>query len=372
MKNSSIHHILAVTIALLLVIIFTTNLWADQSIGAGEQFPEVSLPAPIDAAQRSYLGLVDAHPFTIQQIKGRVVLIEILNTHCPHCVRQTRPYNDLYEMIEADPETRGKIKIIGVAVANDDEAIDDFVVIYSVAFPVISDRDFELHDALRAGPTPFSLYLLRDQPGDRFVITDTHLGNDYKMDELFNYLKDLLTRNASDFSTPLQEQKTAQKTLLPPQSEPEIAAMIKSAFVAQGDSLKKFQKLSLQSGRWVYTAILTKNGHSQPIFAEVNNRSAICDVCHSVHFFYLFDRNGLILDLVPLQLTKYGNKGWNQGELDQFTRNIIGKRLDSDWNFDPKVDAVASATMTSVIIFDEIGKGRTLLEELRKENLLQP
>jgi hypothetical protein len=372
MKNTSVRHILRIVLLVLLGTLLATNLWAAQSINPGELFPEVPLPAPLDPAQRSYLGLTDNQPFTLNQVEGRIVLVEILNVLCPHCVRQTKPYNQLYRMIEADPATRGRIKMLGVAVANDDEAIDDFVVIYSVAFPVIPDRHFKLHKALRAGPTPFSLYLLRDRPGETFVVTDTHLGNDYKIDELFDYLKDLLSMNASEFSSLPQDEAKVESDLRPPQSEAEIAEMVKDAFSAQGKDLNHFRRLDLPSSRWVYSATLTRDGRSQPIFAEVTNRSAICDICHSVHFYYVFDQTGLVLDFAPLHLTKYGNVEWNQTEIDHFTRRVVGKRLAGSWNFDPKSDAMTSATMTSAIIFDDLGQGRELLEELQREKVLWP
>jgi len=372
MLNLSIRHKLSLIFCLLLGVTLASNLWAAKPISSGEQFPEILLPAPIDPAQRSYLGLVDDQPFTLQQIEGRIALVEVLNVHCPHCIKQTKPYNDLHEMIEADPETRGKIKMIGIAVANDDEAIDDFIVIFGVHYPIISDHNFKLHNALRAGQTPFSLYLLRDQPGKSFVVTDTHLGNDFKMDELFDYLKDLLTMKTSDFSAPQQEGDLAESALLPPQSEKEVSTLVKKAFTAQGDDLDGFRRLELSSGRWVYTATVIQNGRRQPLFAEISNRSAICDVCHSVHFFYVFDKTGLVLDFIPLQLTKIHNDDWDKAEVDNFVRHVIGKKLDSNWDFDPKVDAVSGATMTSVIIFDDLGKGHALLEELQKGHFLQP
>ena len=356
----------------LLATILATNLWAANSINSGEFFPEVPLPAPTDIVQRSYLGLADEQPFTLSQIDAHVTLVEILNVHCPHCIKQTQPYNKLYRMIEADPETRGQIKMLGVAVANDDEAIDDFVVIYSVAYPIIPDRNFKLHSALRAGPTPFSVYALRNHRREPFVVTDTHLGEDDKVDELFTYLKYLLSMDTVEFTSLPQTEKMAVKELLPPQSEAEIAEMVKIAFARQGNNLSDVHKLDLPSGRWVYSATLVRNGHRQPIFAEVSNRSAICDVCHSVHFFYVFDPTGLILDFSPLQLTKYGNVEWNKAELNDFSRRVVGKRLADSWNFSPKTDAVASATMTSAIIFDDLGQGLKLLEELQQEKLLKP
>jgi len=101
-------------------------------IEMGESFPKVALPAPQDPDQRAYLGLADDQPFTLDQVTGKLVLVEMLNVLCPHCRKQTAPYNRLYHLLEQDPATRGKVKMLGVAVANSDEQIDDFVVIYNV------------------------------------------------------------------------------------------------------------------------------------------------------------------------------------------------------------------------------------------------
>ena len=46
-----------------------------------------------------------------------ITLVELLNVLCPRCRKQTKPYTELYAMLEADPATRGRIKMLGVAVA---------------------------------------------------------------------------------------------------------------------------------------------------------------------------------------------------------------------------------------------------------------
>lgn len=372
MKRLILRPLIGLAFVTLLILLQATLLLAENEIDIGETFPEVALPAPSEPDQRTYLGLTDDQPFMLSQIKATVVLVEMLNVLCPHCRKQTKPYNELYRMIEADPETRGRVKMLGVAVANDDEAIEDFVDIYSVRFPVVSDRHFKLHRALRAGPTPFSLYVLRDRADDVGVIAGTHLGTDHDMDELFDYLKDLLTMQASDFTMLPRDIASVAADLMPPQSETEIAKMVKHSFLMQGNGLSDFRRLTLPSGRWVYAATLFRDGHRQPIFAEIASRSAICDICHSVHFFYLFDRSGLVLGFEPLYLTKHGNVEWSQAEIDHFTKRVVGKKLVGSWNFDSKLDAVSSATMTSAIIFDDLGHGRELLQELHGQNLLGP
>jgi peroxiredoxin len=334
-------------------------------VDTGEPFPVVALPAPADPAQQAYLGLDKEGPFTLNQVEGKVVLVELLNVLCPHCRKQTGPYNELYRMIEGDPVTRGRIKMLGVAVANSDEQIEDFVDIYAVAFPVVSDRRFALHRALRAGPTPFSLYVLRDAPGEVGVVAGTELGEDSDMAALFAFLKDLLTMKTADL-IPLAEGSTeAVASLEPPQTEGEVTARIEGALASLGDKVKGVHRVSLSSGRRVYAARVRRSGEWETIFAEVASRSAICDVCHNVHFFYLFDRKGKILAFEPLHLTKYGNVEWTEGELNRFAKRVVGRSMTGLWNFDPKVDAVTSATMTSAIIFDNFDQGQQLLDELK-------
>jgi len=359
-----------------LMLVFFLNLGIAAPVYAGpidigELFPETPLPTPTGPRERAYLGLSDAPTFTLSQVSGNVVLVELLNTLCPHCRKQTAPYNKLYKMIEDSEETRGKIKILGVAVANSDEQIADLIEVYQVAFPIVADRQFSLYRAVRGGPTPLSIYALRNQPGQTWVVAGSHLGEDYDMDGLFDFLRGLLKEDANDFANLPKEVGPAGKHPAPPQSEEEISRRITAAFMAQGDNFKDFQRLSLPSGRWVYSATLTLDGSDRKVFAEVASRSSICDVCHDVHFFYLFDRTGRVLGLEPLQLTKYGNVEWSTAELNAFLRNVIGRPLDGGWSFNPKVDAVTSATMTSAIIFDSLDQGHQLLEELGREGLLK-
>jgi len=223
---------------------------------------------------------------------------------------------------------------------------------------------------VRGGPTPFSIYVLRDAPGEVGVVAGTHLGEDPDMDSLFDYFTYLLTADSAEFKDLAPEQSAVATRLVPPQSEADVAAKAENAFAELGSELKDFRRLELPSGRWVYSASLVRNGERQPVFAEVTSRSAICDVCHNVHFIYLFDRQGLVLAFVPLHLTKYGNVEWNDAEITFFTRHVVGRPLAGSWNFDPAADAVSSATMTSAIIFNSLDAGRQLLEELRSQGLL--
>lgn len=60
-----------------------------QPLGFGDSFPELRLKAPVEQAARNYLGLGKAADFSLSQLGGELVLVELLNVHCPHCQMQT-------------------------------------------------------------------------------------------------------------------------------------------------------------------------------------------------------------------------------------------------------------------------------------------
>lgn len=348
----------------LLLIMSQVLALAARRIDMGDRFPEIELPQPQLDDERVYLGLASGETFTLSRVGGDVVLVEMLNVLCPHCRKQTLPYNKLFQMIEDDPQTRGRIVLLGVAVGNSDEQIEDFIDIYAVDFPVVSDRSFKLNAALGGGPTPFSIYLRQDA-GRPAVVVGTHLGEDKDMEGLFSYLKETLFLSASEFSDlPIDDdlEDTEIEPFLPPTL---MAERINKSFATLG-VVSNFEALKLPSQRQVYRAQVG----DRPMFAEVKSRSAICDVCHNVYFYYLFDAQGKVVIFEPLHLTRYGNIDWSVEDTAKMRQRVVGGHLAKPWNFDPQVDAVSRATMTSAIIFNSLDQGTSLLEELEHNNYL--
>lgn len=354
----------ALLLLCLILLMLTCTSFAARRIDMGAVFPEEPLPQPESAEQRAYLGLKSGATFTLSQVRGKVVLVEMLNVLCPHCQKQTLPYSKLYDMIEADPQTRGKIVMLGVAIGNSEEQIQDFVDIYAVDFPLVSDRSFRLHTAIGGGPTPFSVYL-RKESNEVGVVTGTHLGLDAEMEDLFTYLKETLALPVSEFANLPQEENGPKTDVAPFLAAELMKERLAKSFSAFG-KVKKLERLQLDSGREVYRA---KVGE-EVLFAEVLARSAICDICHNVHFYYLFDARGKVLAFEPLHLTRYGNIEWTAEESAKMRRQVVGGYLAQPWVFDPQVDAVSRATMTSAIIFNSLDQGKALIYELEQKKLL--
>jgi thiol-disulfide isomerase/thioredoxin len=110
-------------------------------------FPVFELPIPQNGAQKNYLGISGWGKFKITQIKSPVIIIEVLSTDCPHCRNTAPKLNELYLAIQARPDLKEKIKIIGIVDKGTNE-VDLFRARYKVPFPLFSDQDGSISQKL--------------------------------------------------------------------------------------------------------------------------------------------------------------------------------------------------------------------------------
>ncbi len=341
-----------------------------QIIAFGDFFPEIELQAPKEAGARDYLGISEADFFTPSQVKADLLLVELLNVHCPHCQMQAPSYNELFKLLEANPETRGRIKMLAIAVGNLPGEVKAFKAGYQVNFPIIADSRFAAHRALGGSSTPFSIYLRQDLPGRPGVVAGTHHGLNTHYQNLFEELRSLASEEVAELRSQGMAAQKVSKAIEPLFTNKELELRVRKALIRAGGMIVDFSKVELRSGRRVYSALMERGQTRQRLFAEVTSRMSVCDICHDVHFIYVFDASGQVVGFEPLQLTKYGNVNWNAKEVSKMRERVVGKYLTAPPPFDPRVDAVTSATMTSAIIFDSLSLGEDLLQELRAKGLM--
>jgi hypothetical protein len=301
-------------------------------IKAGELFPDTLLRIPANQEERKYLGLPEGESFRLSEIKADLILVEILSVYCPSCQLQVSSYNELYTLIEKDSKTRGRIKMIGIAAGNGDIEVRHFRDEYQVRFPIVPDSRFAMHSAIGGSRTPFTIFVRQDPSGRTGLVAGTHLGlyKDYK--RLFKE---------------------------PVLKESELQDKLRGLFASFNGRITQFERVSLKGGEEVYTAVIRKGETARRVFAEVTSRPPTCDVCHDIHFIYVFDSSGEVLRFEPIQLTKYGNEPWDENDLAKMRERVLGRYIFKPYVFDPEVDAVSSATITSSIIIHVIFKARS-------------
>ena len=116
-------------------------------------FPVFELPIPQDDAQKNYLGISGSGKFMITQIKSPVIIIEVFSTDCRHCQKAAPLVNELYLAIQARPDLKEKIKIIGI-VDSDTKKVDLFRASYKISFPLFPDQDSAIIQKLGVKKTP--------------------------------------------------------------------------------------------------------------------------------------------------------------------------------------------------------------------------
>jgi len=136
----------------------------------GGVLPAVNLPIPKSLEEKSYLGLSGDGFCKIPQIKAKVVITEIFSMYCPYCQKDAPRINELYQLIENNPDLKTKIKLIGIGAGNSSYEVNVFKKTYAIPFPLFPDKDFVIHKAYGEVRTPYFIAVKINDDGTHQVI----------------------------------------------------------------------------------------------------------------------------------------------------------------------------------------------------------
>jgi len=121
-----------------------------------ELLPDITLTVPENAAHVQYLGLKGepGTPFKISEIDADILMIELFSMYCPYCQKAAPTINELYEKMEQIKRPDLKLVIIGIGANNTDLEVDTFRHGFDIVFPLFSDPDLSIYNALAGAGTP--------------------------------------------------------------------------------------------------------------------------------------------------------------------------------------------------------------------------
>jgi thiol-disulfide isomerase/thioredoxin len=157
-------------IAILLSISVFAAMAAGKPPEKGEVLPVISLPIPRNPEERNYLGLSGSGLFKIPQIKARAVIVELFSMYCPFCQKDAPGVNELYRLIENNPDIKNKVKLIGIGAGNSPYEVEVFKKTYDVPFPLFPDKDFVIHKVCGEVRTPFYMVVRIDENGAHRIV----------------------------------------------------------------------------------------------------------------------------------------------------------------------------------------------------------
>jgi peroxiredoxin len=150
-------------------------LAATEPPSKGNVLPAINLPVPKNPDEKTYLGLPGSGFFKIPQIKAKVVIVEVFSMYCPYCQKDAPGVNELYRLIENNPDIKNKIKIIGIGAGNSSYEVEVFKKTYNVPFPLFPDKDFTIHKAYGEVRTPYFMVVKINEDGTHQIV-HTQLG----------------------------------------------------------------------------------------------------------------------------------------------------------------------------------------------------
>jgi len=346
-------------------------------IQSGMPLPEMFIQQAMTPEQLSYLGLSKgflgmfaADSFTPADVAADVLVIEFFNAHCNSCQRQAPVMNEVYDRVNSHAGMRDRVRFFGIGAGNTKMEADMFMRRYSVGFPMFADLGFENYTAIgEPGATPLTLIVRKE--GKELRIVSAHAGLEPKVNFFMAKIRLALQSTLDGLArTPTAEQpdKSTRRPRLDLNMSQEAVQkrVLASMHKAVGEDAvieKVIRKTYPRSGD-IYTATAVQYGYAFTLYAQVVSRPPTCDVCHGVHFLLVFDSEGQLRFFEPLHLTKFGNVEWSTYDADSMRRRIIGLDIRQPFTYDPAVDSVTMATMTSSIILNSVQRLNDVLNEI--------
>ncbi|UCG39550.1 MAG: hypothetical protein JSV00_04830 [bacterium] len=340
---------------------------AGKIVSPGDFFPSYRFDTELPTADSAYLGIADKARsqgyFMVDDLWGEVLVLELFNRFCFGCQQAAPVVNRVYELVASDPALSTKVRFLGVGVGNNRKSVDDFRREFNVPFPLVPDPLFGILDALgNPGGTPYTMILRRTSGG--LMLMTSHFGVLDSAEEFVEEIRMTLEGDVEQIiaaARPAELPPWVEKELVVPMPQADIENRVIKSMERAGYGSVGLYSVNLPDGDKVYVGESARG----KVFTRVISRLPVCDVCHPVHFLLTVNAKGQVVDFDAIFVTKYWNKEWTPEEVDQMRRRLLGLSVFEAKTFDPEVDAVSTATMSSALIFDSLRRTGPVMEALR-------
>lgn len=357
----------------ILILVLAVPLGASTKIiSPGDFFPRYSFDAEISSADAAYLGVAEvlgrSGEFHVEDVWGDILVLELFNRFCYGCQQGAPLVNSAYEMVASDPFLSTRVRFLGIGVGNNMKTVNDFRREFDVLFPLMPDPKFGILKALgNPGGTPYTMIFRKTSGG--LMLMATHFGVLDSAEEFVDEIREISKGNMEQLLAGARQVELPpwiEKELIPPISEAEIESLVLKSMERAGYGSVGLYSVDLPDGDRIFIG----ESNRGKVFTRVISRLPVCDVCHPIHFILTLNIRGQVVDFDAISVTKYWNEEWNEEEVDQMRRRLLGLSALEERAFDPEVDAVSTATMSSSLIFDSLANTGPIVKLLKEKGHL--
>jgi peroxiredoxin len=109
------------------------------ALQVGEPFPEFSMANTLAADELAAIRAKAGTEIALKDIGYKIILIEFINVYCHTCRAQVPIFNDLHAAIKNDPVLSKDVCMLGIAVGNALQEVQEFKKNYGAVYPILPD-----------------------------------------------------------------------------------------------------------------------------------------------------------------------------------------------------------------------------------------
>lgn len=150
--------------------------WASEADIDTRLLSKLQFQVPDNPQERSYLGITQNKLFSLSDLKGKVILIQLFSMYCPICQSEASVVNTVFKLVNEKPDLASAVRLLGIGTGNTPFEVEVYRKKYQVPFPLIPDEKITFRtvypEEIR---TPTFILVKIDQKGNCNVLL-RHVG----------------------------------------------------------------------------------------------------------------------------------------------------------------------------------------------------
>lgn len=152
----------------------------------GQTLPTLSLKTPVFGSDAKDLDVAGKKTFRLQDLKAKVIVLEVIGVYCSECAKQVGAFNTLYSRLSRRIQA-GEVRMVGLAAGGNDLEVESLRKTGIYKYPVVADEQYKNHKLLREPKTPFTMLVT---PAGKVLYS--HLGVDEDVEGMLARIKEAL------------------------------------------------------------------------------------------------------------------------------------------------------------------------------------
>ncbi len=184
---------LLVLITAIFQVAFLISMCGAQEIKIdAKALSEIRFSAPESLAAKKYLGLSDVPEFRLGEIKADYIFVEIFSMYCPICQKGAPSVNQLFELVQSDPNLKNMVKFLGIGIGNTPYEVEVFQKKFNIKFPLFPDDEFRIQKISSHEIRTPTIVIARIKDQKQLEILKTKIGEIRDAQDFFKSMTSLM------------------------------------------------------------------------------------------------------------------------------------------------------------------------------------